>query len=918
MSLLDDIEPKLGRYLIVVVLLTLLFSSSIFLGSFSPIFLNASAQSNRGEDVNDRLNQRIDLSEKLRKVSGERIPNHYIVVLKDTAAPLTSSVRSSAEEARNQGAELRHVYNNAIRGYAIRVPNQEVLDSILSNPSVDYVQPDTKLKAFVQTLPTGIDRADGDLSSANSGDGSGSVNIDIAIMDTGIDLDHPDLNVFREKTFVSGTTTANDDDGHGTMVAGVAAAKDDSNAVVGMAPGARLWAIKVLDSNGDGFDSDIIAGVDYVTANAGEIDTVNLSFGGDGPDNALHTAIANSVAAGVTYVAAAGNEDQDAASQVPASYPEVITVSAIVDTDGKCGGLGFSTTAGNDDTLADFSNFGTVVDIAAPGVIVKTTAMGGSTASFSGTSASTPHVTGAAALYESTHPGTAPSAIRDALRNSGSTASTVCDGKGHGYFTGDKDSSPEPLLYMASGSPPTDTTPPTVTNTDPVDGATGVSVTKSVSATFSEAVQGSTVSTTTFTLKAGTTSIPGTVTLSGGNIATFDPTSSLAASTTYTATITGGSSGVKDLAGNQMSANKILSFTTAAAPPPPPPPSSCNNNLAINTATSTPTQSGFPANNAIDNTASTKWWSTFSASPSITVDLGTSKTVCSVVISWADGNLRTYSFRVEVSASGSFTPVLTTTSKGTTSPETYSFADSSARFVKIVITQSHAGSSNSLAQISEIDVLGKTTTSSVDRNSNLERGSSNQMPNTLPQESKLNGTKGSSTDIIDRGSSNEVKPSNDKILINHNPVAKDDRVRTVTNNPVLVKVLANDKDRDGDKLNVLPVSPSTYGATVLVNENGTILFKPVPDFVGVDTFFYSISDGKGGINKAKVSVNVITMNNLDSDSDNKQMAMTRDQSGDEENSNKKVIDERRGDKSHISIDKLIQKRWQENQTNSAN
>jgi subtilisin family serine protease len=249
--LLVDIEPKLGRYLVIVVLLILLFSSSIFSGSISPIFSNVSAQSNRDEDVNDRLNQRVDLSAKLREVEGERVPNHYIVVLKDSAAPVTS-VRSSAEEARSQGAELRHVYNNAIRGYAIRVPNQDVLDSILSNPSVDYVQPDTKLKAFVQTLPTGIDRADGDLSSAKSGDGSGSVNIDIAIMDTGIDLDHPDLNVFREKTFVSGTTTANDDDGHGTMVAGVAAAKDDSNAVVGMAPGARLWAIKVLDSNGDG------------------------------------------------------------------------------------------------------------------------------------------------------------------------------------------------------------------------------------------------------------------------------------------------------------------------------------------------------------------------------------------------------------------------------------------------------------------------------------------------------------------------------------------------------------------------------------------------------------------------------------------------------------------------------------------
>ena len=140
-------------------------------------------------------------------------------------------------------------------------------------------------------MPTGIDRADGDLSSTKSGDGSGAVNTDIAILDTGIDLDHPDLNVYREETFVSGTTTADDDDGHGTMVAGVAAAKDDSNGVVGMAPGARLWAIKVLDSNGDGFNSDIIAGVDFITDNADEIDAVNLSFGGDGPDNALHTAI---------------------------------------------------------------------------------------------------------------------------------------------------------------------------------------------------------------------------------------------------------------------------------------------------------------------------------------------------------------------------------------------------------------------------------------------------------------------------------------------------------------------------------------------------------------------------------------------------------------------------------------------------
>lgn len=127
-----------------------------------------------------------------------------------------------------------------MKGYAIRVPNDQVLQSILKNPEVDYVQPDMRVKKFSQTLPTGVDRVDGDLSSTKSGDGAGSVDVDIAILDTGIDLDHPDLNVYKQATFVSGTSSGNDDDGHGTSVAGIAAAKDDSNGVVGIAPGARL------------------------------------------------------------------------------------------------------------------------------------------------------------------------------------------------------------------------------------------------------------------------------------------------------------------------------------------------------------------------------------------------------------------------------------------------------------------------------------------------------------------------------------------------------------------------------------------------------------------------------------------------------------------------------------------------------
>jgi subtilisin family serine protease len=405
-------------------------------------------------DSNDQ-----NLAKKYRDSSGEKVPNQYIVVLKAESDDFLSSTSEPALDAVKQGAGLRHTFDNALHGFAVKVPNDKVLEAILNNPEVDYVQPDIRVKAFAQSLPTGVNRIDGDLSSTKSGDSIGSVNIDIGIMDTGIDLNHPDLNVYKQVTFVSGTSSGNDDNGHGTAVAGVAAAKDNSQGVVGVAPGARLWSIKVLDSSGNGFMSDIIEGVDYVTQHAKEIDVVNLSFGGIGSSDALHTAIANSVLAGVTYVAAAGNEANDASSVIPAKFPEVITVSAIVDYDGKCGAMSsMITSAGKDDTFASFSNYGSVVDIAAPGVLIKTTSMGDSYTSFTGTSAATPHVTGAAALYKSEHLSAKPSDIRTALRNLGSTPATTCDGKGHGYFKGDQDSIAEPLLYVGKASSPTSCT----------------------------------------------------------------------------------------------------------------------------------------------------------------------------------------------------------------------------------------------------------------------------------------------------------------------------------------------------------------------------------------------------------------------------------------------------------------------------
>jgi subtilisin len=447
-------------------LIVLLFSNWI-LSPMSQTFLfkveaqqpDTTSRQGKIDDLKTKIDElRTNLqntAKKLREVKGEKIPNEYIVALKHSNF-LSSTTRSLAHEAINEGATLQHTYDHALHGFSIRVPNEKALETIVKSPEVDYVQPDIKLKAFVQSLPTGVNRVDGDLSSTKSGDGRGNVNVDIGILDSGVDLNHPDLNVYRDVTFVSGTSSGNDDYGHGTAVAGVAAAKDNSQGVVGVAPGARLWAIKVLDSNGIGSTSDLIKGIDYVTEHADEIDVVNLSFGEDGPNDALHTAIINSVAAGVTYVVAAGNDAKDASSVIPASFPEVIAVSAIVDTDGKCGGIGKSTIVGKDDNFASFSNYGSVVDMAAPGVLIKTTTRGSSYTTFSGTSASTPHVTGAAALYKSEHPDATPSDIRDALRSLGSSPATTCDGNGHGYFTGDRDKNAEPLLYTASisSSPP--------------------------------------------------------------------------------------------------------------------------------------------------------------------------------------------------------------------------------------------------------------------------------------------------------------------------------------------------------------------------------------------------------------------------------------------------------------------------------
>src|SRR5215208_6344783 len=386
--------------------------------------------------------------------SANIIPNQYIIYLQDNKEESNSidPVEFYNSELKDTGTELLYVYYDVVKGLAIKIPNEKVLEQLKNNPLVSYMGNDRKISAFIDThtenqiIPTSVDRVEDGASLNNIN--PNFVDADIAILDTGIDLDHADLNVFHERSFIPGTINADDDHGHGTHLAGVAAAKDNSFGMVGIAPGARLWAIKVLESSGMGEISTLIKGLDYINQHQNEVDVAVLSLGCECESGALDIAINNSIKAGITIVVAAGNEGKNARTFTPANNPEVITVSAIADSDGKCGGNGPSTPYGADDTLASFSNFGDVVDIAAPGVEIYSTFKSNSYTKLTGTSMAAPHVAGAAALYISLHPEASPKDVKNYLMNSGTNLSDLCNGNGHGYFVGDRDRFHEPLLYI--------------------------------------------------------------------------------------------------------------------------------------------------------------------------------------------------------------------------------------------------------------------------------------------------------------------------------------------------------------------------------------------------------------------------------------------------------------------------------------
>lgn len=277
-----------------------------------------------------------------------------------------------------QGKTGRHLFGGKFRAMALKL-NAEEVEKLRKDPSIESVEPDRIVSIAscyteinTQSIPWGVNRVGGftDASGKN-----------VWIIDTGVDLDHPDLNVDASKckSFISGTTPE-DDHGHGTHVAGTIAAKNNYVGVVGVAANARVIALKVMDASGKGSMSNVISAVNWVKQNGKAGDVVNMSIGGD-ISPILDQAVADAAEKGILFAIAAGNTASDATNSSPAgvNHKNVFTVSAM----------------NVEDSWASFSNYGTTcVDYCAPGVNIPSTHKNGGYATMSGTSMATPHLAG--------------------------------------------------------------------------------------------------------------------------------------------------------------------------------------------------------------------------------------------------------------------------------------------------------------------------------------------------------------------------------------------------------------------------------------------------------------------------------------------------------------------------------------------
>lgn len=364
----------------------------------------------------------------LNAASPTAVKDSYIVVLADTPNLRERGVPAIARQlASRNGGAIKYVYQSALKGFAVTMTDSHAR-RLAADPAVDYVEQDQTVSiAATQTNPPswGLDRIDQrnlPLDASYSYPTTAS-NVHAYIVDTGIRFSHNDFGgrATSGRDTVDNDNDATDCNGHGTHVSGTV-----GGSAYGVAKGVQLVGVRVLDCSGSGTNSGVIAGVDWVTANAIKPAVANMSLGG-GTDTSLDSAVRNSIASGIPYAIAAGNSNANACNSSPARVAEAITVGATTRTDAR----------------ASFSNYGTCVDIFAPGENITSAWYTSDTATntISGTSMASPHVAGAAALYLSANPGATAQQVRDALVNVSTPNKVTNPGSG----------SPNRLLYVDQG-----------------------------------------------------------------------------------------------------------------------------------------------------------------------------------------------------------------------------------------------------------------------------------------------------------------------------------------------------------------------------------------------------------------------------------------------------------------------------------